>query len=199
MIDNIGNGTNHGSVVEYNGQWILFYHYWEISGFNKMRSMCADYLRFRDDGTVHKVIPSKRGILTPTIGDTIQIDRYNEINGAQTAFVGGDEPLGWMVCETPMMSWVKFDRVDFKNGEAKKIKARFAAGQRNGSFEVRLGNSKGKKIAEFPVYYTGGWSKWETIETDLLEEVKGVQNLVVVFKAEWGSTKVVNLNWLLLE
>lgn len=199
MIDNIGNGTNHGSVVQYHGKWILFYHYWHLSGFNKMRSMCADYLEFKDDGTVRKVKPTIRGIGIPTIGDTIQIDRYNEISGAKTAFVGGNEPNGWMVCEAGMMSWVKFNNVDFKQGEATKIKARVASGQRNGVFEIRLGNEKGKKIAEFPIHYTGGWNKWENMETNLLEEVKGVQNIVVVFKAFWGSTKTVNLNWLILE
>ena len=57
----------------------LFYHFWHISGFNKLRSMCADYLYFKDDGTIKKVNPTLRGIGMPTIGDTIQVDRYNEI------------------------------------------------------------------------------------------------------------------------
>ncbi|WP_297086576.1 family 43 glycosylhydrolase [uncultured Draconibacterium sp.] len=199
MMDNLGNGTNHHSVVEYEGKWILFYHWWEISGYNKLRSMRADYIEFKNDGSVKKVKPTLRGIGTPTLGDTIQVDRYNEISGAQTAFVGGNEPPGWMVCETKMMSHVRFNRVDFGDGQAQKIAARIACGQRVGSFEVRLNNSKGKLIAEFPAEYTGGWNSWKTVETTLLEKVEGVQDLVVVFKADWGSDKVVNLNWLVIQ
>lgn len=199
IMDNINNGTNHHSVVNYNGKWILFYHYWDISGYNKLRSMCADYMEFKDDGSIKTVKPTMRGIGNPTIGDTIQIDRYNEISGAKTAFVGGNEPIGWMVTETAQMSSVQFNGVDFGKGTAKKIVARIASGQRIGNFEIRLGNAKGKLIADFPVKYTGGWNSWQTIETNLLEKVEGLQNIVVVFKSDWGATKIVNLNWLKLE
>ena len=199
IMDNIGNGTNHHSIVKYNNKWILFYHWWEISGYNKLRSMRADYMEFNKDGTIKKVKPTLRGIGTPKVNDTIQVDRYSEISSAKTEFVGGNEPKGWMVCDTRMMGYVKFNRVDFGNGEATKIKARVACGQRNGSFEVRLGHFKGKLIATFPAEFTGGWNQWETIETELTEKVKGVQNIVVVFKSDWGADKVVNLNWLLLQ
>ncbi len=197
IMDNINNGTNHHSIVEYNGQWILFYHHWDISGYNKLRSMCADYMEFKKDGTIKKVKPTRRGIGTPQIGDTIQVDRYNDISGLATSFASGDEPQGWMTCDARMMSYVRFDRVDFS--KASKIKARIASGQRIGSFEIRLNHPEGKKIAEFPIEYTGGWGKWKTIETDITEKTEGVHNLVVVFKSDWGSTKSVNLNWLILE
>ncbi len=199
IMDNIDNGTNHHSVVNYNGKWILFYHWWDISGYNKLRSMRADYMEFKKDGSIKKVKPTLRGILNPKVGDTIQVDRYSDISGAKTAFVGGNEPKGWMVCDTKMMSNVRFNGVDFGNDEAKKLQARIACGQRIGSFEVRLNNPKGKLIAEFPVEFTGGWNTWKTIETDLLESVSGIQDIVMVFKSEWGATKIVNLNWLLFK
>lgn len=199
MMDNIGNGTNHHSIAQYQGKWILFYHWWDISGYNKLRSMRADYIQFKEDGSMKKVIPTLRGIGTPTLGDTIQVDRYSAIDGAKTTFVGGNEPLGWMVCDTKMMGSVRFNRVDFGNGNASKIIARVASGQRVGTFELRLNNAKGKRIAEFPVTYTGGWNSWETIETEMLENVKGVHDLVIVFKSDWGADKVVNLNWLVIQ
>ena len=199
IMDNISNGTNHHSIVKYQDKWILFYHWWDISGYNKLRSMRADYMEFKKDGSIKKVKPTLRGIGSPTVGDTIQIDRYNEISGAKTAFVGGNEPKGWMVCETEMMSFVKFNNVDFGKGKAKKIKARIACGQRIGSIEIRLGNQKGKLIATFPLKHTGGWNNWETFETNITQEVSGKQNIVAVFKSDWGASKVANLNWLLLE
>lgn len=198
IMDNINNGTNHHSVVNYNGKWILFYHYWALSGFNKLRSMCADYLEFKKDGSIKKVKPTMRGIGNPTIGEEIQIDRHNGIDGAKTAYIGGNEPDGWMVCETKTMSSVKFNGVDFGKGNITKIQARIASGQRIGSFEIRIGNPKGKLIATFPVKYTGGWNSWTTIETELIEKITGLQNIFIVFKSEWGATKIVNLNWLKL-
>ncbi|AUP80570.1 family 43 glycosylhydrolase [Flavivirga eckloniae] len=196
IMDNIGNGTNHHSVVKYNGKWILFYHWWDISGFNKLRSMRADYMEFKKDGTIKKVKPTLRGIGAPTIGEKIQVDRYNHIKNAKTAFVGGNEPIGWMVCDTQMMSSVTFNNVDFGDGSATKMIARVSSGQRIGHFEVRIGDPKGKLIADFPVKYTGGWNSWETIETPMLEKVTGMQNIIVVFISEWGADKIVNLNWL---
>ncbi|MFR9652179.1 MAG: family 43 glycosylhydrolase, partial [Rikenellaceae bacterium] len=204
IMDNINNGTNHHSVVNYNGQWILFYHFWHISGFNKMRSMCADYMTFKNegksnyDGTIMKVTPTLRGIGAPMPGDTIQIDRYNTIDRAQTAFVNGTEPTGWMVCEAETNSFVTFDRVDFGDGKSTKMQARMASGQRVGQVEVRQGNTKGKVIATFPIEFTGGWDKWKTYEVEMESQLKGVQNLCVVFKGENGNTKTANLNWLLI-
>ena len=199
IMDNIENGTNHHSLVEYQGQWILFYHFWHISGYNKLRSMCADYLSFNQDGSIKKVIPTRRGIGTPTLGDTIQIDRYNDIQRAEVSYVGGNEAPGWMVCNARMMAQVRFNRVDFGNGQAKHMQARVACGQRIGSFEVHLDQAKGPLIAEFPITHTGGWNQWKTISTELTQSVSGVHDLVVVFKSDWGSTQSVNLNWLLLE
>ncbi len=198
IMDNIDNGTNHHSIVKYKDRWILFYHFWHLSGFNKMRSACADYMRFKPDGTIFKVKPTLRGIGAPMAGDTIQIDRYNEISGAQTALLSSKEPAGWMVCEARHNSYVIFKDVDFGNGEAKKIQARFASGQRTGSFEVRVGSATGDIIATFPIHYTGGWDNWETIESEIQRSVKGVKDICIVFKGEPGSTKTVNLNWLLM-
>ncbi len=198
IMDNISNGTNHHSVVEYKGQWILFYHWWDVSGFNKLRSMRADYIQFKEDGTIKKVKPTLRGIGTPGIGDTLQTDRYSNIRLAEVTYVGGNEPAGWMVCNTEPGGFVKFDRVNFGEGKARKIQARIACGQRVGSFEVRLDSPKGKVIAKFPVTHTGGWNSWKTIEAEIAGSVEGIHDLVVVFKAEWGLKKIVNLNWLLI-
>ncbi len=199
IMDNIENGTNHHSVVNYKGQWILFYHFWHISGFNKMRSMCADYMMFKKDGSIHKVKPTLRGIGAPMVGDTIQVDRTHLLSGAQTAFVGGGEPTGWMICEARANSNVTFQRVDFGNGAATKMHARMASGQRDGSVEVRVDNPKGKLIATFPITFSGGWDKWETKTADFENKITGVHDICLVFKCDWGNTKSANVNWLLME
>ncbi len=195
IMDSIGKDTNHASIVEYNGQWLFFYHTWELSGHTKLRSVCAEYMTIDDDGVINKVTPTRRGIGSPMPGDTIQIDRCNHIDRASIAFVGGNEPAGWMVCESESGSYVIFNDVDFVDGSSKRIQARVACGQRGGKIEVRENSPKGELIASFDVKYTGGWNNWQTIESDILAEIKGKTNLCVVFS---GPHKVANLNWLLM-
>jgi beta-xylosidase len=49
--------TNHGSVVEYNGQWYVFYHTADLSdGIGNLRSICVDKLYFNEDGTIQMVV-----------------------------------------------------------------------------------------------------------------------------------------------
>nr|PMH87371.1 hypothetical protein BCU57_07325 [Shewanella sp. 10N.286.48.B5] len=50
--------TNHHSVVEYQGQWYVFYHHQKLSGQKNLRSMEAEYLNFNTDGSIQKVIPT---------------------------------------------------------------------------------------------------------------------------------------------
>ncbi|SMP78490.1 Glycosyl hydrolases family 43 [Neorhodopirellula lusitana] len=48
--------TTHGSVVEYKGQWYLFYHNADLSGGRKgNRSICFDKVTFNEDGTMNMV------------------------------------------------------------------------------------------------------------------------------------------------
>jgi beta-xylosidase len=61
------NGNNHHSIVEYKGQWILFYHRWIETGNDcenrkRQRQICAEYLYFNEDGTIQPVKRTKMGL-----------------------------------------------------------------------------------------------------------------------------------------
>ena len=70
LMDTIGNPynpanplNNHGSVVEFKGKWILFYHkIWKAPDGNVHRATCADYITFNPDGTMNEVIPTDEGV-----------------------------------------------------------------------------------------------------------------------------------------
>lgn len=69
VMNTIGNltgkglGNNHGSIVEYKGKWILFYHkLWKAPDGNFNRATCADYVTFNEDGTINEVIPTTTGV-----------------------------------------------------------------------------------------------------------------------------------------
>ena len=55
-LESTGSGTNHGSVVEFKGQWYAFYHNAALSkGRGNLRSICVDPLFFNEDGTIQVV------------------------------------------------------------------------------------------------------------------------------------------------
>jgi alpha-L-fucosidase 2 len=58
LLDPVSSDTSHGSVVEYRGQWYLFYHTCDISGRGNLRSVCFDKLYFNADGTIQKAVPT---------------------------------------------------------------------------------------------------------------------------------------------
>jgi len=59
-LEPTGCDTSHGSVVEFKGKWYAFYHNKSISGKGNLRSVCVDKLYFNTDGTIQKVIQTKK-------------------------------------------------------------------------------------------------------------------------------------------
>ncbi|MDR3252596.1 MAG: glycoside hydrolase N-terminal domain-containing protein [Tannerella sp.] len=56
LLDQVSSDTNHGSIVEYKGEWYLFYHTCDISGMGNLRSTSFDKLYYNADGTIRKVV-----------------------------------------------------------------------------------------------------------------------------------------------
>jgi beta-xylosidase len=59
LLDPTGCDTSHGSIVEFKGQWYLFYHNQALSDHGCLRSICVDKLFFNADGTIQKVEQTK--------------------------------------------------------------------------------------------------------------------------------------------
>jgi beta-xylosidase len=61
------HGNNHHSIVEFKGQWILFYHRWidtadACENRKRQRHICAEYLYFNADGTIQPVTRTVTGL-----------------------------------------------------------------------------------------------------------------------------------------
>lgn len=56
-------GNNHHSIVQYRGQWLLFYHRWlDVPGAactRRQRHVAAEYLQFAEDG---RILPVQRSV-----------------------------------------------------------------------------------------------------------------------------------------
>ncbi len=126
--------TNHHSILEYKGQWYLFYHHNDLSpDFDKNRSIRADRLAFNEDGTIRPVIPTLRGVGVVPATREIQLDRYSAVSdeGAAVDFLDDAKPFeGWETILDAEGAWVRFDRVDFggQGVTTARIRARSADG-----------------------------------------------------------------------
>ncbi len=107
--------TNHHSIVNYKGQWYLFYHHNDLSpNFDKNRSICADSLFFNEDGTIQLVKPTRRGVGLVKGDQKIQIDRYSSATPkVKTEFLDPKKTFdGWFIT-MPKAEKVTFNGVDF--------------------------------------------------------------------------------------
>ncbi len=193
-----GCWTNHHSIVQYKGQWYIFYHTNFFSpNDDKRRSVCIEKLAFNADGTIQEVKETMRGVGINKSTEKIQIDRYSTASADVTtqyidttrAFSGGSATL------PAKGSWLKYDDVDFSDLTDGYMLINVKAAD-NTEFCVREGSVKGKVLARFkltvkPEEPAGGANQamsrfrrdmrnqWLTQTAALDYTPKGVTNLVI--------------------
>lgn len=169
--------TNHHSILEYKGQWYLFYHHNDLSpSFDKNRSIRADLLFFNGDGTIQKAIPTLRGVgNTPATGE-IQLDRYSAIStrGAAIEFLDSKKPFdGWKTVLMEKDAWVRFDNVDFGKLKLKSIRIK-AMSESGGAVALRI--RKGIGLVESKVAIPKG-SEWQEVKANVPRLPSGLQDI----------------------
>jgi len=184
--------TNHHSIIEYKGQWYLFYHHNDMSPkFDKNRSVRVDSLFFEADGTIRKVTPTLRGVGLTDAKREIQIDRYSSVSpyGTALAFLDPNNTFGgWKIVFLEKDAFANYTQVDFGSGGLKSVKVR-AYSPDGGKIAIRTEGFSGTKIAEVTIPKS---ATWEEITVPLLEKPVGVQNLNVALE----SASTVNLDWI---
>lgn len=172
-----GCWTNHHSLVEYKGQWYLFYHHNDYSPeFDKNRSVRVDSLTFNPDGTIQLVTPTLRGVGITDAGKAIQLDRYSAISqeGASIDYINQANKFdGWKVLFNRKDAWVSYNRVDFGNQEWQKVDARVLSSA-GGTLGVYANE---KMIAEIEV--PASVSEWKTLSVPVEIAQAGIQDLRV--------------------
>jgi hypothetical protein len=163
IMDESASGcwTNHHSIIEWQGQWYIFYHDQDLSpAFDKRRSMRADKLFFNADGTIQKVTPTLRGVGLVSAKSEIQLDRYSEKSpeGVAVSFLEDANPhAGWKTAFVAADAWVRFNEVDFGRGGRATIQVRAkAAGA--GALEIRVGSATGPLLGRVETGTSGDWT-----------------------------------------
>jgi hypothetical protein len=169
----------HHSLLDWKGQWYLFYHDKDLSpSFDKNRSIRADKLFFNPDGTIQKVTPTLRGVGLVDAKSEIQIDRYSAKSPEHVAisFLDDSNPhAGWKTTLSGANSWVRFNEVDFGSGKEKSIRVR-AKSDNGGTLDIRLDNQHGPVLARVKV---GKSSDWRVASASAKKIPAGVHDLFV--------------------
>jgi hypothetical protein len=197
IMDKSASGcwTNHHSIVEYKGQWYLFYHDKDLSpDFDKNRSIKADYLSFNEDGAIQKVIPTHRGVGISSALKEIQIDRYSAISpeGVSIAFIDPDRKQnGWKAILAGRNAWIQYNKAGFGDGKLNAITVN-ALSSTGGHIEIRIDRIDGPLIAQVEIANN---KDWKAAHATLSERPAGIHDLFVILKNETN----VEIDWIKFE
>ena len=189
-----GCWTNHHSLVEYRGQWYLFYHRNDYSpNMDKRRSARIEKVTFNADGTIQEVKPTMRGVGIKSATSKIEIDRYSEAAaGVTTAYLDTTNYFrGWFVDLPKKGDWARFNDVDFGTITDGYVVI-CAKASDNTSLCLRENSATGKVIAKINLtvkseqgpFRRDMSGQWLTLTAPLEYTPKGIANLVVTCEGE---------------
>ncbi len=192
-----GCWTNHHSILEYKGQWYIFYHRNYFSPRDdKRRSACIEKIAFNADGTIQEVKETLRGVGINQATERIEIDRYSEAsNGVTTALVDTTRTLSSLAATLPTKgSWIRYADVDFSAiHDGYVIVNAMAHG--NTEFYLREKSATGKIIAKLQMtvkseqgpFRRDMSGRWLTLTAPLECTPSGVTDVVVTCEQEGMS------------
>ena len=197
-----GCWTNHHSIINYKGQWYLFYHQNAFSpNDDKRRSVQIDKLYFNADGTIKEVKKTMRGVGINKATEKIEIDRYSTASAdVTTELIDTVNTFRSYQATLPVKgSWLQYNDVDFSGVENTAYLIVNAKAAGNTEFCIREKTAKGKLIARIPMNVVSQMgqfrrdqsNQWLTQTVALQYVPKGVTDLVVTCEGD----AAVSVNW----
>ena len=180
-----GCWTNHHSLVEYRGEWYLFYHHNDYSPhFDKNRSARIDRVFFNEDGTIQEVVPTHRGVGPVKASSKVHIDRYSSIEGARIEYVDTTDYFkGWKTVFAKSGDNVCFNDLDFGRKAPKTVSLRVKA-QAGGRLALTAGET-----AEFDIPHS---AEWVEVTCRMPFKVKNMHNI----KVRLVSDTEIEIDWI---
>ena len=196
-----GCWTNHHSIINYKGQWYLFYHHNDFSPRDdKRRSVCIEKLYFNADGTIKEVKPTMRGVGINKATEKIEIDRFSAAsNDVTTQLIDTINTFRSYEATLPVKgSWMKYNDIDFSCITDGYVIVKAKASE-NTKFFIREKAANGKIIAKvdltvkpeapagMPAMFRRDFSnQWLSLTAPLEYTPKGVTDLVITVEGDAG-------------
>ena len=196
-----GCWTNHHSIINYKGQWYLFYHHNDFSPRDdKRRSVCIEKLYFNADGTIKEVKPTMRGVGINKATEKIEIDRFSTAsNDVTTHLIDTINTFRSYEATLPVKgSWMRYNDIDFSCITDGYVIIKAKASE-NTKFFIREKAANGKIIAKvdltvkpeapagMPAMFRRDFSnQWLSLTAPLDYTPKGVTDLVITVEGDAG-------------
>jgi arabinoxylan arabinofuranohydrolase len=182
--------NNHGSIVEYNGQWYVFYHR-STHGSVMMRKACVEPIHFNPDDSIDEVEMTSQGAGPPLQASAkIPAERACLLYGNVRiqAFANDNEELGGI----RNGDFAAYKYLDFGSG-VKSVTIRVAPGKDPGKIAMKLGHSWHRNIGIIEIPGGGDARTWQEITVDV-DPVAGVHALWLRFLGE--GDELFALDWI---
>ena len=203
IIDNDGcdpaNWNNHGSIVDFKGQWYVFYHR-TTNGVINSRKTCIEPIFFNKDGSINEVEMTSQGAGKP-------LDAFSKIEAELTCLLFGSVRIEYLSFdETNLFNpsnndqlgkiknkdWAAYKYIDFGTG-VKTVTVSVAMGAKPGKIQFKLDNVWGEPIGTLEIP-GGGDGKTFTSLTTNIKMTKGIHSLYLNFSAIENES--FNVDWL---
>lgn len=193
-------GNNHGSIIEINGQWYIFYHR-HTNGTNFSRQGCMEKITILADGTIPQVeMTSCGGNNGPLVGigeypAYLACNLFCKEESIYTDFTGswmnnqfpkitqdgkdGDEEIGY-IANMKDTATAGFKYFKFNGVKQIKIKAR---GYARGEFEIKT-SWDGPVLARIEIGFSNVWKEYISD----IQIPEGVHPLYITFKGNGSAS-----------
>lgn len=167
-----GNWNNHGSIVEFNGQWYVFYHR-ATHNSKMMRKACVEPIYFNEDGTIDEVEMTSQGAGPP-------LNPFKKIEAERACLLHGNVRIeAFSKNEEELTKIHNGDKAAYKYLDFKKSPTRFTArvkpGNGEGTINVHIEQPWGKKLGTLTVP-AGESGEWQELHCEV-DATEGVQVL----------------------
>jgi len=186
-----GCWTNHHSVINYKGEWYLFYHHNPFSpGDDKRRSVQIEKLHFNADGTIQEIKETMRGVGINKATEKIEIDRYSSASkDVKTSLIDKNKPfLSFKATLSSKGSWLQYNDVDFDCIEDGYLNINVSA-DGDTTFCIREGSVDGKILACIDMNKS---KEWVAQKAPLDHVPSGVIDLVMTNEGDGA----VSVDWI---
>lgn len=186
-----GNWNNHGSIVEFNDQWYVFYHR-ATHNSKMMRKACVEPIYFNEDGTIDEVEMTSQGA-GPALNP------FDKIEAERACLLHGNVRIeAFSKSEEALMKIRNGDKVCFKylNFEKKvnNFIVRIKPGKTIGSINVHIEQPWGPKLGAMEIQPSEN-DEWFEVKCEV-ESPEGEQVLWLNF---YGGDEMFEVDWVKFE
>lgn len=155
--------NNHGSIVEYKGQWYVFYHR-STHNSRMMRKACVEPITFNADGSINEVEMTSQGA-----GPAL--NAFENTDAARACLLFGNARIELAELQNEVLAKIEnednvaFKYINFKDG-ATKVGFRVKPMKNGGGISIRLDQPWGKQIGWVNVPGSEN-GEWQTISAGI--------------------------------